>query len=168
MVWDGRRVMHVQRSVKSVRRKAKPTHSIERVKNVNVFSNCTEHEDMVFLKMATCFICFTRRCRFLSYSSLPMQTSWRCGCIYALSSLPFSCQVPIALFSLLPSQFLPFWCCDNETATAATALRMINLRNCTQLICKQDVLIAFLSGMDVCCAQAPPSIAFLKCDKLHS
>ena len=47
----------------------------------------------------------------------------------ALSSLPFSHQAPS--FPLLPSQFLPFWQQDNETASAATALRMIYLRKCT-------------------------------------
>ena len=52
-----------------------------------------------------------------------------CGCIYALllSSLPFLRQAPSS--PLLPSQFLPFWRRDNETASAATVLGT----KCTQL-----------------------------------
>ena len=83
-----------------------------------------------FIKTTTCCTCFTRLCCCsLSYSSFLMQTRW--GCIYTLSSPPFLCQAPSS--SLLPSQLLPFWHCDNETASAATALRTINLRKCIQL-----------------------------------
>jgi len=42
-----RSVMHVQRSVKSVRRKAKRAHYVERVRECERVSNCTEHEEMV-------------------------------------------------------------------------------------------------------------------------
>ena len=87
------------------------------------------------------FICFARHCC-LSYSSFLTWTSRCYGCIYTPSSLPFSCQAPSS-----PITFLPFWRRENETASAATALRTI-----------------FLSGTDVWAA----SIAFLKCDKLHS
>ena len=172
MVWDGRCVMHVQRSVKSVRRKAKPTHSIERVENVSVFWTAQNAK-----------IWSLRYGRF---------SRWPCALFASLGTAAFSrthcsrCRLHgiVAAFTLcllfrfapgsysfLPCShhnFLPFWRRDNETATAATVLRMINLRNCTQLFCKQDVLIAFLSGTNVCCAQATPSIAFLKRDKLHS
>ena len=86
-----------------------------------------------FLKTTTCFICFARRCWTLLYSSFPTQTSRHYGCIYALCLLFHFCARLQALSSSLPTQFLPFWCCDNETANAATVLRMINLRKCTQL-----------------------------------
>ena len=59
-----------------------------------------------FFKKTTCYICFTRRCCSLLYSLFFMWTSQRCGCIYALSSLLFSCQAPSS--SSLPSQFLLF------------------------------------------------------------
>ena len=87
-----------------------------------------------FLKATTRFICFATRCCSHSYSSFSTRTSWRCGCIYALSSLPFSSQSPTLSSSLL-SQFSPFW--RRETASAATALRMISLRTCTQLFVKR-------------------------------
>ena len=83
-----------------------------------------------FLKTTTRFICFVRRCCSFSYSSFSTRTSRRWGCMYAP---PFSHQDPIALSSSLPSQLLPFWSRDDETASAATALRTINLRKCTQL-----------------------------------
>ena len=54
--------------------------------------------------------------------------------------------------------FLPFWPCDNETASTTTALGTINLCKCTQH--KQDLLIAFLNGTGIC-AQVTPLIAFL-------
>ena len=41
--------------------------------------------------------------------------------------------------------FLPFWCCDNETASAAKALWAINLHKCTQI----ESLIGFLTRTEV-------------------
>ena len=84
-----------------------------------------------FIKMTTRFICFTRRCCSLSYSSFLIRTSRRWGCIYTLSFPPFLRRAPSSFF--LSSQLLPFWRRDNETASAATALRTINLHKCTQL-----------------------------------
>ena len=84
-----------------------------------------------FINMTTCFICFARCCCSLSYSSFSVRTSQRWGCNYALSSPPFSHQA-LAFSSSLPSR-LPFWRHDNETTSAATALRAINLRKCIQL-----------------------------------
>ena len=81
-----------------------------------------------FGKTTTCFSCFARGCCSLSYSSLSTWTSRCCCCIYALSSFPFCARLQ-ALSSLLPP---PFWHCDNEIASTATALRAINLRKCTQ------------------------------------
>ena len=112
----------------------------------------------LFLKTTTCFICFARCWCSHLYSLFLTPTSWR-GCNYALSSLPFSRQIPSS--SSLPSQFLPFCRCNNETASAATALRTINFHKCTQL---QDILIAFLSV----CVQATPLITLLKQDGSQS
>ena len=50
------------------------------------------------LKTTTHFICFTRCCCSLSYSSFSTQTSRRWGCIYALSSHLFSHQTPSSFF----------------------------------------------------------------------
>ena len=55
---------------------------------------------------------------------------------------------------------------DNETTSTTTVVRVINLCKCTQLFFKH-ILIAFLSGTDVC-AQTTPSIAFLKRDRSQS
>ena len=44
--------------------------------------------------------------------------------------------------------------------SAATALGTLNLRKCTQHFCRQDLLIAFLNGMDVY-AQATPLILII-------
>ena len=59
----------------------------------------------------------------------------RCGLhgIVTLCLLFCFCTRVLALSSSLPSQFLPVCRGDNETASATTALRMINLRKCTQL-----------------------------------
>ena len=62
------------------------------------------------------------------------------------------CARLLALSSSLPSQLLPFWRCDKETASAATALRKISLRKRIQLFG------AFLS-MKICIPER---------DKLHS
>ena len=108
------------------------------------------------------FICYARHCRSFSYSSFLMRTSWHCGCIYALCFL-FRFRVRLLAFSfLLPS---PFCHHNNETGSAAIALRTINLRKCTQRFVNK-VLIAFLSGTDDW-AQATLLIAFLS-NKLHS
>ena len=74
-----------------------------------------------FLKTTTWLICFARLCCSHSNSLFSMQTSRPCGCIYAV----FSHQAPSS--SSLPSQFLPFWCRDNETASVTTALKTLNL-----------------------------------------
>ena len=85
----------------------------------------------LFLKTAMRFICFTRRCYSLSYSLFSTRTSQHYGCLYTLSSLPFACQaLLLALSSALPSLF---WHRNNETVSAATALRTINLRKFTQI-----------------------------------
>ena len=116
--WDGS-VMHVQRSVKSVRRKAKRMYYVE-FENVSVFSNRTTRRRprALFASLGTAA---------LSYSSFSTRTSQCCGCIYTLSSPLFSCQAPSSFF-LTPITIFAIWRRDNESASAATALRTINLR----------------------------------------
>ena len=68
----------------------------------------------------------------LSYSSILLQTSQGSGCILALY-LYFCCCVSLlslsfSLSSLITGFFFPFWCRNNETASTATALEMMNLR----------------------------------------
>ena len=124
-----------------------------------------------FFKTATRFICFARRCCSLSYSLFSTRTSQHYGCFYALSSLLFARQAASSVLHAPITIFGLFWCCDNETASAATALRMINLCKFTQIFCKQGILIAFLSGTDVCAQVSIPEawqIAFLKPDRSQS
>ena len=117
----GRSVMHGQRSVK---RKAKCTHYVEtEQRNWAGFWN---EKIWSFLKTTTRFICFASSCCSLFHSSFSTRTSRCWGCIYALSSPQFLHQA-LALSFLLPSQLLLFWRGDNETASAATALRTMNL-----------------------------------------
>ena len=116
----------MQRNPTSLRRKVKRTYFVERVRERDHILDRTEREDMVVYQddnMLTC-ICFARHCC-LSYSSFSTWTSRCCGCIYALSSLPFSCQGPSSLLLLL--QFFPFRHQANETTSAATVLRTIFL-----------------------------------------
>ena len=91
-----RSVMHVQQSVRSVRRKAKRTHYVKRVRECERVFKMHNVKIWSFLKTTTCFICFPRCCCSLSYSLFSMRTSRRCGCIYTLSSLPF-CARHLAL-----------------------------------------------------------------------
>jgi len=78
-----------------------------------------------FLKTTMRFICFARRCCSLSYLSFSTRTFTLCLLLRFRARL-------LALSSSLPSQLLPFWHRDNETASAATVLRTINLRKCIQ------------------------------------
>ena len=62
----------------------------------------------------------------------------RCGLHSAVAAftlcLLFSFRARLLAFvSSLSLQFLPFQCCDNEIADAATALRTINLCKCIQI-----------------------------------
>ena len=108
--------------------KAMCMHYIDKVRECEcVFEPHRMRRYCRFIKMTMHFICFARRCCSLSYLT---QTSRRWGCIYALSSPPFLPQA-LALSSLLPWQLLSFWRDDNETASAATALKMINLSKYT-------------------------------------
>ena len=91
--------------------------------NIHMCSNLTKHPHVLFLKTTMQLICFARYCCSLSYSSFSGWTSWTCGCFYTLSSLPFLCQAPSSFF------LFSFWRHDNETASAATALRSISVHN---------------------------------------
>ena len=94
--------------------------------------------------MTTRFNCYTRRCCSLLYSLFLTRTSQCWGCIYALCLLFCFYARLLALSFLLPS---PFCRCNNETASAAIALRTIPT---------------------FCCIPKAWQIAFLKCDRLHS
>ena len=78
----------------------------------------------------------------------------------------------LALSSLLlPSQFLPFWRRDNETASTASSLRTINLRKFTQTgyfncIPKQDGCLRTSHTFN--CIPEAWQIAFLKPDGSQS
>ena len=129
--WDCRS-MHVQWSVKNVRR-AKRTYYIGKsFEDVSVVSHRTTrgYGTCSFSRWPTThFIRYARHCWSLSYSSFSTGTSRHCGCIYALCLLFHFCARLLALSFSLPS---PFCRRNNETASAATALRTINLRKCTQ------------------------------------
>ena len=125
---------------------------------------CTAQNTKIwsFIKTTMCFICFTRRCCSLSYSSFSTWTSRQWGCIYALCS-PQSFRTRLSFFFAPITTFaiLTLWQWDRS--------RRYSTEND-----KQDVLIAFLSGTHVC-TQATPLIAFLNVtnyiserDKLHS
>ena len=154
-----RSVMHAQRSVKVWEGRQSVRITLKEFKNVSVSSNHTEREDMVVSQDDHAFYCYARRCCSLSHHSPSGLYGIEAAFTFCLL-LRFRARL-LALSSPLPSQLFPFWHRDNETASAATVLRTINLRKCT--FCKQDVLIAFLNGTDVC-AQATPLIAFLKCE----
>ena len=102
----------------------------------------------------------------LSYSSISPRTSRDSGYVLALC-LCFRFRVSLLALPCFHHCFLPLWRRDNETASATTALGMINLHKCTQIFVNRIFLTAFLNGTDVC-AQATPLLAFLKRDKLHS
>ena len=123
--------MHVQRSVKSVRR-AKHMYYIERVSRMCVqFWTAQNVRIWSLLKKTTCFICFARRCCSLSYSSFSKRTSWRCSCICALCLL-FRFRARLLALPRSHHNFCHFCRRNNETTSATTALRTINLPKCTQ------------------------------------
>ena len=93
-----------------------------------------------FFKTTARFICYARRCCSLSYSSFLTRTSRRCGCIYAL-----------CLLIRFRARFLALSSCSHHHFVVATM----------RPLAPQGILIAFLSGTDVC-AQATT------CEKLHS
>ena len=129
----GRSVMHVQRSVKSVRRKAKRTHYIERVRECECifelhrtqrYGQFSRWPHTLFVLLGAAALSRTHRSRRRLHSVEAAFTLCLLLCFRARL---------LALSSSLPSQLLPFWRHDNETASTATALRTINLRKCTQL-----------------------------------
>ena len=78
--------------------------TLKEFENVSAFLNCTECEDMVISQGD--HVLYLLRCS-LSYSLFSTWTSQHWGCIYALSSPPFSCQAlafffaPITTFAIL-------------------------------------------------------------------
>ena len=115
--WDCRFV-HVQRSVKSVRR-AKRTYYVERVSRMWVRFHTTQNVRMwYFLKMTMHFVCYARHC---------------CSLVLIVLDADFT-ALRLHLFSLLSCHR-----CNNETASATTVLRMI-----TYVSVHEQHLIAFL------------------------
>ena len=116
-VWEGRQSVCI---------------TLKEFENVSMFSNRTECKNMVVLKTTTRFICFARCC--FSFSRTHHSQHWLHGIVAAFTlCLLFRFRARLAHSSSLPSQFLPFWRRDNKTTSAATVMRMINLRKCTQL-----------------------------------
>ena len=162
--------MHVQRSVKSVRRKAKRTHYIERV------WGC---ECVFELHRTRRYSQFSRRPRtlFASLGAAALSRTHRSRCrlhggeaAFTLCLLLCFCTGLLALSSLLPSQLLPFLRRDNETASAPITLEKINLRKCTQLFVNR--IFNCIPKRDGClhtshtfnCISEAWQIAFLKHD----
>ena len=125
--WDCQS-MHVQWSVKSGRR-AKHMYYIERVSLIWAWFQTAQNARI--FKKTTCYICSARRCCSLLYSSFLMWTSRHCGCIYTLCLLFRFCARLLTL-PCSHHDFCHFCRCNNETASAATALRTINFPKCTQ------------------------------------
>ena len=128
--WDGRSCMHVQRSVKSVRRKAKCTHFVERVREcervfklhrTRRYSRLSRRPRALFASLGAAALFRTHRSRRGPYGVEAAFTLCLLRFCARLLALPRS------------DHLLLFWRRDNETASAATALRTINLRKCTQL-----------------------------------
>ena len=101
-----------------------------------------------FASLATALLC----------SSILPWTSQGSGWILVLC-LAFM-SVSSSFFLTLIIVLLPLWHCNNEIASAATALGMINLRKYTQLF----LFIALLNGTDVC-VQATPFNCIPKQDR---
>ena len=129
--WAGRSCMCNEQSVKSMRRKAKRTHY--EFENVSAFSNRTgtrRYGRLSRLPLALFVL--------LGAAALFRTNCSRCG-LHGVEAAFTLCLLLrfhtrlLALSSSLPSQLLPFWRRDNETASATTALRTINLHKCTQL-----------------------------------
>ena len=93
-----------------------------------------------------------------SYSLILPRSSRGSSYILALC-LHFRFRVSSFLLTLI-TVFLPFWLRDNETASTATALGMINLPKCNTTFCRQDLFNCIPKRADVC-IQATPLIAFL-------
>ena len=145
----------MQQSASSVRT-AKCT--LKEFEEVSEVSNTSPKAIWSFLKTATRF--------FASLAAAPLffTHQFRRGLhgVVAAFWLCFRFRFRSSLFlTRFHYSFLPFWRRrDNETASAATALKTINLRKCTQLFVNRT----FLNGTEVC-AQATPLIAFLKQDR---
>ena len=116
----------------------------------------------IWLFLETATLCFTSCCSLVLIYCISPRTSQVSDYLLSLS-LWFCFRVSLlSLSSSLLSEFL-----DNETASAATALGTTNLHISVHTFGKQELLIAFLNGTDVC-TQATPLLAFLKHHKLHS
>ena len=155
----GRSCICNKRSVKSVRRKAKHTNYIERVRECErVFEphrtwrhgRLSRRPRALFASLGAADLSCTHR----SQRGLHGIEAEFTLCLL----FRFRARL-LALPSSLPLQLWPFWHCDNETASAATVLRTLNLHT-VYTFCKQDVLITFINETDVC-TQATSLIAFV-------
>ena len=86
-----------KRSVKSVRRRQSVRITL-RVRKCEYIFELHNAKIWSFIKTTTHFIRFARCCCSLSYSLFSMRASRHWGCIYALSSPPFSRQAPSSFF----------------------------------------------------------------------
>jgi len=130
--------IHVQQSVKSARR-AKCMYYIERVLRTWVWF-WTTHNVRIWFSRSRALLASIM----LSLVPIFLDADFmaRCGC-YALC-IPVHFRARLLVLPHSHHNFLPFWRCDNETASTASALRMTKLHKCAQFICKQDILIVFL------------------------
>ena len=128
-------VSHVQQSVSSVRKIAKCT--------LKEFEKVSKALNYLIPRPVWKTGLETRLGPFVFFASLPAVllscTHWSCHGLHrvvatfwlAVFAFIFA---PVSQLFLLHSHysFLPFWHCNNETTSAATALGMINLRKCKQ------------------------------------
>jgi len=108
LVWS---VFHVQQSVKNVRRKAKRTHYVERVwececvfkpHRTQRYGGFSRRPCTLFASLGAATLCRTMLILIVLDADFTALRRW--GCIYALSSPPFSGQAPSSFF-LAPVTF---------------------------------------------------------------
>ena len=120
--WAGQSWMCNKRSVKSVRRHALHWKSLRMRAH---FQTAQNTKIWSFIKTTMHFIRFAKHAA-LSHTHPSRHRLRGIEAAFTLCLLRFRTRL-LALSSLLPSQLLPFWRCDNETTSTATALRMMNL-----------------------------------------
>ena len=110
--WEGRQSVHI---------------TLKEFENVSAFSNHTEREDTVNSQDDhTLFASLGAAALSHTHCSRPRLHGIETAFTLCLL-ICFHTRL-LALSSSLPSQLLPFWRRDSETASTTTALRMINLR----------------------------------------
>ena len=99
--------------------------TLKEFENASAFSNCTERKDM-HLSRWPCTLFASLSTAALSHTHPSRRRLRGIEAAFTVCLLHFRARL-LALSSSLPSQLLPFWRCDNETTSTATALRMMNL-----------------------------------------